>query len=279
MTRRLIQLTPAHDAPPAFPLGKALPLRLLWIASQFALYFVAFQAYKMVRKAFIPPDASIAFDHARQVLHLEERLHLMFELDLQQWVLARDDWLIHVFNNVYAYYTWGFFFGMLFLVLMAPARYKYMRRAFFISMVIALPMYLIYPLAPPRFMAPHGWDFMDTMAVYGPNYFSDNGLVTANRYAAMPSMHVGWTTFFALCIMLGIPSKWGRIVPIMFAVLITLTVIITGNHYWLDAICGWMVIGVALVINTWVPYPLVPWLRLRLSQPADQLTPEPARDA
>jgi hypothetical protein len=101
--------------------------------------------------------------------------------------------LILFFNNVYAYYMWGFHFGMLFLALMAPVRYRYMRRAFFISMAIATPMYLIYPLAPPRFMEQYGWPFIDTLAVFGPNYFSETGLVTANRFAAMPSMHVGWT--------------------------------------------------------------------------------------
>jgi uncharacterized membrane protein YkgB len=160
---------------------------------------------------------------------------------------------------------WGFQFGMLFLALMALPRYRYMRRAFFISMVIATPMYLIYPLAPPRFMEPYGWPFMDTLAVYGPNYFSETGLVTANRFAAMPSMHVGWTTFFAICIMLGIPNrKLGTAVMVAITVLMTLTVMITGNHYWLDEVGGWLVIDGALIVNHLVPYPFLsqmPWRR------------------
>jgi hypothetical protein len=46
-----------------------------------------FQIYKMVRKQFIPPDESFAYGHAKDILHLEEQLGLMFELDLQRWVL------------------------------------------------------------------------------------------------------------------------------------------------------------------------------------------------
>lgn len=79
----------------------------------------------------------------------------------------------------------------------------------------------------------------------------------------MPSMHVGWTTFFAICIMLGIPNrKLGIAVMVAITVLMTLTVMITGNHYWLDAVGGWLVIGAALIVNRLVPYPFLsqmPW--------------------
>lgn len=263
-------LTPPDDQPPRLPRGRELLRRIPWLLSQFALYLVMFQVYKLARKQFIPPDASIAYGHAKDVLRFEESLGLMFELDLQRWVLDRGDWLIAFFNNVYAYYMWIFHFGMLALALMAPARYRYIRRAFFISMAIATPMYLIYPLAPPRFMEPHGWPFLDTLAIYGPNYFSETGLVTANRFAAMPSMHVGWTTFTAIALMLAIPQrKLGLAVMALLTVLIALTVMITGNHYWLDAVGGWLVIGLAYVINRFVPYPLLQAWRLHRAATAD----------
>lgn len=62
------------------------------------------------------------------------------------------------------------------LLFFAPARFLYLRRVFFLTMILALPWYIIYPLAPPRFMQPFGWDFVDTLAVYGPNYFSGPSL-------------------------------------------------------------------------------------------------------
>ncbi len=257
-------LTPPDDQPPRLPSWKEALRRVPWLLSQLALYLVMFQVYKLARKQFIPPDDSIAFGHAKDVLGFEESLGLMFELDLQRWVLDRGDWLIGFFNHVYAYYMWIFLFGLLVLAFMAPVRYRYIRRAFFISMAIATPMYLLYPLAPPRFMEPHGWPFLDTLAIYGPNYFSETGLVTANRFAAMPSMHVGWTTFTAIALMLAIPNRMsGRVVMGILIVLITLTVMITGNHYWLDAVGGWLVIGAAFVVNRFIPYPLLEGWRLR----------------
>jgi membrane-associated phospholipid phosphatase len=256
--------TPENDEPPRFPRWSTVARRVPWLASQYLLFLVMFQVYKMVRKQFILEDNSGAFQHAKDIIHIEDALGLFFELDLQQWVLDRPDWLILSFNNVYAYYTQAFLVSMVFFALMAPVRYRYMRRAFFISMAIATPMYLIYPLAPPRFMEPYGWPFIDTMAVYGPNYFSETGLVTANRFAAMPSMHVGWTTFFAICLWLAIPAKWlGSFLLIVIPTLMTLTVMVTGNHYWLDAVGGWLVIGAAFIVNRLAPYPFIEWLRDR----------------
>jgi membrane-associated phospholipid phosphatase len=255
-------LTPPNDEPPRLPPWKTILRRIPWLASQYLLYLVMFQVYKMARKQFILEDNTGAFNNAKDIIHIEKSLGLFFELDLQRGVLDRGDWLILIFNNVYAYYTQAFLVSMVFFALMAPVRYRFMRRAFFISMAIATPMYLIYPLAPPRFMEPYGWPFVDTMAVYGPNYFSETGLVTANRFAAMPSMHVGWTTFFALCLMLAIPNrKVGASVAVFITTLMTVTVMVTGNHYWLDAVGGWLVIGAAFLINRFVPYPLLDRLR------------------
>jgi hypothetical protein len=122
-------------------------------------------------------------------------------------------------------------------------------------MLLALPWYAIYPLAPPRFMNetnnyPHG--FVDTLAVWGPSYFSSEGLVTANQFAAMPSMHIGWTTIAAAILWTCIPKVKGiPIGPILGTIhisIMTLTVMATGNHYWADAVGGWLIIAGAILL-------------------------------
>ena len=248
-------LTPAVDQPPSRPQGSVETLkRSAWVLGQGTLIFVAFQIYKTARRYGIPDDPVIAYDHARDVIRVQDRLGLYFEPDWQSWALNRSDNYIRFFNYVYAYYMWWVIGGLSLLAFLAPVRYRFLRRAFFISMFLVTPMYLIYPLAPPRFMP----GFVDTMAVYGPNYFSESGLVQANRYAAMPSMHVGWTTFVAIAVGMLLLSARLRILLVVFmASLITYVVIITGNHYWLDAVVGWMFIGAAIVINHYLPYPLL----------------------
>lgn len=251
---------PADDREPRWPSVRSWPRNVLWSISQILLFLVLFQAYKLVRKTFITRAESVAFDHALRILDIQEALNANFELELQRWVLERGD-LILFFNNVYAYYMYGFYACAIILLILAPARYRYLRRVFILSMFIALPWYVIYPLAPPRFMAPYGWPFVDTLAVFGPNYHSESGLVTANRLAAMPSMHCGWTLVAAIMIAGALPWRWvGRGIGAFLVILIAYTVIVTGNHYWLDIIGGWAVIGVALLIHRWLPYPLrLPW--------------------
>ena len=97
--------------------------------------------------------------------------------------------------------------------LCAPARYRFLRRVFLCSMLLALPWFYLYPLAPPRFMAEYGYPFIDSQAVYGPNYFSGRSPVQANQFAAMPSMHCGWTVIGARCWPHALPRRKTRSDP------------------------------------------------------------------
>ncbi len=215
-----------------------------------------------MRRTFITRAESIAFDNALDILRYQEYLNANFELAWQRWVLDQGN-LIMLFNNVYAYYMYGFYACAVALLVMAPQRYLYLRRLFVITMLVALPWYVIYPLAPPRFMEPYGWPFVDTLAVYGPNYFSETGLVTANRLAAMPSMHCGWSLVAALMLAVALPwRRIGNAVAVFITLFMGVTVIVTGNHYWLDIIGGWLIVVVSLVINRLLPYPMPirwPW--------------------
>lgn len=274
---------PSLDEKPAMPRGHDTILRrLIWVAGQVLLILASFQVYKTVRKFGIPDDPQIAFNHAEDVIGFQQSLGLFFEESWQQWAIDRGEWYILIFNNLYAYYTWWVVGGMMVLAFFAPKRYQYIRRAFYISMLLVTPMYILYPLAPPRFMNEisgfgYSYQFVDTLAVWGPNYFSDTGIVQGNRYAAMPSMHCGWTVFSAVAISLVFKSPKVRIAIIGFvAALIMYIVIVTGNHYWIDGVVGWIFIGTAFVINQFIPYPLIKrFLARRRESSSDIISQQP----
>lgn len=262
------------DEEPSVPPIRDIPRVVLFGAGQIVLFLVLFQVYKVVRRLYIPRAETVAFDNALRVLDIQGALHANIELGLQQWVLERGD-LILGFNYFYAWFMWIFYACAMILLFFAPVRYLYLRRVFFLTMILALPWYIIYPLAPPRFMQSYGWAFIDTMLEYGPNYFSESGLVTANRYAAMPSMHVGWTTIAALMMWNALPGNWrivGRLFAGLLVAMMTFTVMVTANHYWLDAVGGWIIVGAALMINRWLPWRLsLPW-----SEPPSRSQPSTA---
>jgi hypothetical protein len=246
-----------------------LPLtltRLFWRLVAFGLnlglFIILFQFYKLGRKTFIQRGEAVGYDHAVQIIDLERWLHLFFEPDLQQWVIERPDWLIRTFNYYYFFFMPLFYACCAAALFFGPVGFRFWRRVFLSSMVIALPWYAIYPLAPPRFMTEYG--LVDTLAIWGPNYFNDEGMVTANRFAAMPSMHIGWSTIGALMLATCLPRvrgiNVGAYIGAFHVVMMTTTIMVTGNHYWLDAVGGWIVVFAAWLAARYV----VDYLPLRL---------------
>jgi len=230
------------------------PLTIARAALNIGLFLILFQLYKVVRRQFIQQSNVEAYENADQIIRWEERLGLYVELGLQRWAIDHE-WIIRGLNWYYASFMWILYGCCVVAIVLAPARYRPLRRVFLCSMLLALPWYAIYPLAPPRFMTGEG--FVDTLAIYGPNYFSNEGLVTANQFAAMPSMHIGWSTIGAIMLAVAIPS-WrsiplGPLLGLLHISLMTLTVMATGNHFILDAVGGWLVVLGAFALARVLP--------------------------
>ncbi len=238
-----------------------------WVAGQLALLFTLFQIYKVVRKTFFLRAEEVAFANALQILRWQERLGIDIELDLQRRALEYEG-LIWFFNRYYSYFTWAFYLSAACVMLANPRAYRRLRRVFFVSMLLALPWYAIYPLAPPRFMEPYGYPFVDTLAVYGPKYFSETGIVQGNQFAAMPSMHIAWTVVAGVMLAAAFRGwqlgRLGVVLGTLHVVLMCVTVVVTGNHYVLDIAGGFLLDAAAFGIVALLPARLpLPWSRFR----------------
>ena len=203
----------------------------------------AYYGYRIVR-GLVDGNTAIAFAHSRALVSAERSMHLFFEPALQHWTLGNQHWLIDVGN--YAYVNSQFVVTNAFLIWLYFARnkaYYYVRNMFMIAMGLALAGYIAFPAAPPR-MLPE-WGFTDTVANWVGQGASNAASILYNPYAAVPSMHV------AFALMIGIPMvklTRNRILKVLWAcypVFITLVVIITANHFWIDAVLGAMVAGVS----------------------------------
>jgi diacylglycerol O-acyltransferase len=242
----------------------------LFVATINVLVFnVQFQLYKTVRRSFAVRAERIGVDHARDIIDIEKWLHLYYEIDLQKWVLSLDHSVITFLSWYYAAMIWIFYACCVIAIAFRPHVYPRFRRVFIFSMLIALPWYALYPLAPPRFTPGEG--FIDATGIFGPSDVTKSPIVQANRFAAMPSMHVGWTTIGGLMLAMALPwYKIGWFIGTLLVALMCFTVMATGNHWWLDFIGGWIVIaaafGLARVLPEWVD---IPWLppRVRRASP------------
>jgi hypothetical protein len=208
--------------------------------------------YTLIR-AFAGEDVEAAFDHAGRVLQVEQWLHLPSETDLQAVLLA---WRpLTVAANAYyaAAHLPVTFLALLWLFLRHPAHYAWARRALVSATAVALAVYLLLPVAPPRMLS----GFVDTATLLGQSvYGSPGGSSIADQYAAMPSLHVGWSILVATVGISAARSR-RRWLWLVHPVVTVLVVVSTGNHYWLDGIAGAAVVTGALVATRHgLPHPV-----------------------
>ena len=70
----------------------------------------------------------------------------------------------------------------------------------------------------------------------------------SNQYAAMPSMHFGWALWCCLALVPVLRSLTARMLLLAYPWLTLFAIIITGNHYWLDAVGGAFALAFGFVV-------------------------------
>ena len=220
------------------------------VGRQILLFCGAYYLYRIVR-GVVDGRAAAAFEHARQVIHIERALGLFTEPAVNAWASGKT-WLIDVASWMYvnSHFTITVL-TLAFIYLCRNDSFYFVRNMFMISMGIALVLYAVYPTAPPRFMPE--WGFSDSVADFtgvAPDSASANLLF--NPFAAVPSMHV------AFALMLGIPmasmvrSSWARVLWAVYPFVVTFVVIATANHWWLDAVLGALTAALSALGARWL---------------------------
>lgn len=96
-------------------------------------------------------------------------------------------------------------------------------------------------------------DFHDTLKEYGGLWSFDSGAMTkvSNQYAAMPSLHCAWATWCTLALWPIFRRRWARALLVIYPFVTVLCIIVTGNHFWLDAIGGLLALAVGWQFGNW----------------------------
>jgi PAP2 superfamily len=210
---------------------------------QLGLWIGAYYAYRLVR-GLMDGQTAVAFQHARDIVQFERGAHLFFEPGLQHWVSNNLSWFVDVtswcYVNMHLIGTTTF---MLWLYFARRESFPFVRNMFMIAMGLALVGYMVFPTAPPRYLPE--WGFTDSVSNWVGTETANTASVLYNPYAAVPSMHV------AFALMIGIPgarltrTRWLRPLWYAYPVLVTSVVLVTANHFWIDAALGVIVAAAA----------------------------------
>jgi hypothetical protein len=214
---------------------------LRFASFELALWAGLYGAYLTLRDLSIAqPD--LAFEHASCLIDFERTAGLLHEARLQ----AALAWG-HSFFSAYYMLAFGPLVAatLVWLGLRRRERYRELRTLLLLSLGIAAVFYVLYPTAPPRLVP--GLGISDTVGLAAHDTGSFGG-VRFNPYAAMPSMHVGWSLLVGL---VGFRSARRLPVRAFFALhplLMAVTVTATGNHYFVDSLVGAAVALTAVVL-------------------------------
>lgn len=241
-----------------------------------------YAVYSFVRNQFgsAGGDPGPAFEHAQQIIDLQDAMGLYFEDAVQQWYLRLPaDGLIRLWNVFYGVaHFLVTFVALVWLFRRDPKRYPLWRNTLVLTTCLAVVGFATYSLMPPRLLDDPGryggcqvyapeaaaaaepgaltaegcdrFGFVDTIAVYGGWIsFGNEGMEDlSNQYAAMPSMHIGWSTWSAFVLVPLVRRRWAKVLAALYPVITLVCIVLTANHYWIDGVGGLVCLGAGFAL-------------------------------
>jgi hypothetical protein len=197
-------------------------------------------------------DVASATANALALQSVERALHIDVERAANGW-LAGHPALIQAAVYQYRLY-YAVLAGVLLWVYLRHAEvYRLVRRTLLAMMALALPVFWLLPMSPPRFALPGIVDIIAEHDLFG----SDASRATGNgqnHYSAMPSMHVGFAAWCAFAVWCALRAAHPRLALLawVYPVVMVADVITTGNHYVLDVVgSAALLAGAIAVASGW----------------------------
>jgi hypothetical protein len=217
---------------------------------QLVVVVIAYKLYQNTRGLINDQlGASQAFTNADWIVSTERLLHIDIERSVQGFarsVPGLSDASALMYMNAQFSVTFG---AMIYIYLRHNQAFGFVRNMFIGAWALALVGYVLLPTAPPRLVPGLGiHDAVSEMTGVDPADQNSGVSKLFNPYAAVPSMHVGFS------LMIGIPlarlSKhritrvfWG-----IYPVVVLFVVMATGNHFLLDGVFGALAVGISALV-------------------------------
>jgi hypothetical protein len=202
--------------------------------------------YFLVR-GLMNPAGELAHDNASRLIELEQRVGVFHEAALQGFVLG-STLLTNISNWIYIWAHWPFIAVCLaWLIVFRGDTYPIYRNAILLSGAIGITVFLLFPVAPPRFIPEMG--FVDTVTLQSNSYRVLQPPALMNQYAAMPSLHVGWNFLMGVALIREARQWWLRLLGVTIPVAMWFATVATANHFFLDGLVGIVIVAGVLWVS------------------------------
>lgn len=191
-------------------------------------------------------DISHATANAYTFQRIEGAAGLNIELAVNHW-LAGSPVLPQIAMWCYRLYYLPLAGVLLWVLFRHPVAYRRVRVTLIVMAAIALVVFWLLPVSPPRFALPGIVDVVAEYDVVGGAASRDlsNG---TNHFSAFPSMHVAWSALcaYAAWMVLRGTRRSLAVLVWLFPLGMIAVVVTTGNHYVLDVAGSAVLFAVAL---------------------------------
>ena len=182
--------------------------------------------------------------NGEKVASLQRDLGFLWEPAWQSWALDNVEALVVTMNWVYIITYWPVILLAAFILFIKKRHdYNFYRTVVFVNLTGALITFMIFPVASP-FAIP-SVELLDSIQEFGPKSYGSEGMASYyNISAAMPSLHFSWTVIMGVLFWRSFPG-WCRFIGLLYPVLTFFAIVLTGNHFILDAIAGGILAGLS----------------------------------
>jgi membrane-associated phospholipid phosphatase len=210
--------------------------------TELLLFVAAYLIYTLARWLFVG-DLADARTHARWIYETEQTAHVAVEGSVQRafdspvasWLLS-NLYLAAQLAVVPATLIW--------LYRRSRVLYRELRNTVVATWLIAVPVFALFPVAPPR-LAELG--LADTVSQQAAVELTGRSTIFYNPLAAVPSLHVGFAVAVGIALALGLRRRWAKALALLWGPLVALAVVATGNHYIFDIAAGLLVTALGFV--------------------------------
>src|SRR3954468_8921570 len=163
---------------------------------QIGLFLLAYLLYSAARWLTVG-DLGAAKAHAAWILHLEDHLGIADEAAVQH--ALRGTWALWLLNHLYlAAQLIVVPAALVFVYRRSRPIYERLRNTILATWLVSIPVYALFPVAPPRLA---GIGLVDTISTQT-GFAMASKLTTSfyNQLAAVPSLHVGFAVAVGIAI-------------------------------------------------------------------------------
>jgi membrane-associated phospholipid phosphatase len=214
------------------------------VLRQVLIMLACYVAYDLSR-ALAQGREALAMANGIFFMNLEKALGIWWEPWVQGRVSAVEP-LMTALVWIYQYAHLPFIIGtMMWVFTQRRASWSLYRNWFLAMNFVAVLVFALLPTAPPRMIFTSG--VADINFLHGVRTaIFENGLL-ANPFAAMPSLHFGYALFIGIMLYSLANGRWVRYLGFLYAAVVLVAIVATGNHFIVDAAGGALVVLAAWV--------------------------------